>query len=110
MRCRESSEAVGFPGASALGPMADIGAQGLELLARRALGRALDLPIAFDQRQAEWRQHRAPTVLTAGLPFDRSAPANTIDLIDEIPCTLVRHVHRPPGCGDRAAAIDIFKQ
>ena len=88
----------------------DICTQGLKLFARRALGRALDLPIPGYQRLTKRSQHGAAAVLAAGLPLDRGLLADAIDFIDQIPCPLVGHVHGPPGRGNRTAAVDVFEQ
>src|SRR6267142_1348312 len=99
----------GLSAGSLLWP-ADILAQCLKLLARRAGGIAFDLAVARDQRRAERRQHRAATVLAAGLPFHRGLAADAVDLVDQIPGALVGHVHRAAGGRDRAAGLDILQQ
>src|SRR5258708_15147115 len=52
-----------FPRAS------DIRPQRQQLLAHRARSVPFDLAVARDQRDAEWRQHRAAAILAAGLAF-----------------------------------------
>src|SRR5687767_299028 len=89
---------------------ADIAAQSLQLLARRARGVAFDLAVALDQRDAERRQHRAAAVLAAGLPLDGGLPADAVDLVDQIPCPLVRHLHRAARGRNRAAGVDVLQQ
>src|SRR6188474_1656004 len=104
-----ASAAVFFLAAPGLLWPSDLAAQGSKLLARRAGGVPLDLAISRDQRSAKRRQRGATAVLPAGLPLDRGLPAHAVDLVDEVPCPLVGHVHRPSGGRNRPANLDILQ-
>src|SRR5260370_24217176 len=73
--------------------MSDVGPQRLEIPAHRVGGGALDLAVARDQRDAERGEHRAATILAAGLPFHRGLASDAVDLVDQIPRPLVGHIH-----------------
>src|SRR5450755_1234867 len=81
--------------------------------ARRSLRTArvaFDFAVTRHQGHAERRQDRATAVFAAGLAFDGGMPADTIDLVDQIPRPLVGHVHRAARGRDRAATLDIFQK
>ena len=81
-----------------------------KLLVGRALYGALDFPVTRDERKAKRREDSAAAVLATRLPLDGVAPADTIDLVHQVPRPLVGHVHRPARGGDRTAGTNILKQ
>ena len=97
-------------GSSALRTNDNIRAQGMKLLARRTRGRSLDFPIAGYQQEPERRQHGTAAILAALLSFDRSAPADAIDFIDQVPRVPVRHFHSPTRARDRTAGMNLLQQ
>jgi hypothetical protein len=101
--------ALGYTG-SGLPASAHICSQRLQFLAGCALGRTLDFSVARNKGQTERRQHGAAAISATRLTFHRRAPADTVDLVDEIPGSLVGHVHRAPRSRNRAAGAYILKQ
>jgi hypothetical protein len=44
------------------------------------------------------------------LPLDGGLPADAVDLVHQIPCPLVGHVHRAPRGRNRAAGVNVFQE
>src|ERR1700730_5600796 len=99
-----------FPSGSSLLRPSNVRPQRQKLLADRARRVAFDFAITRHQGHAERRQDRAAAVLAAGLALDGATPAETIDLVHQIPRPLVGHVHRAARGRDRAATLDIFQK
>jgi aldehyde dehydrogenase (NAD+) len=89
--------------------LADVAAQRGEFLAHCGRCVTLDLAVARDQRVSERRQRGAAAVLAAGLALHRRLAADAVDLVDEIPGTLVRHVHGAAGRRDRTELADFLQ-
>jgi hypothetical protein len=44
------------------------------------------------------------------LPLDSGVAKSSVDLIDQIPRPLVRHIHGATGRRDRSASVNLLKQ
>src|SRR5216683_7578797 len=93
-----------FPRAS------NFGLQRLKLLVRCIRRGTFDPSVPSNERRAEGCEYCPAAVFASGLPLNRSMPADAIDLINQVPCALVGHIHRAPRRRNRTTCLDLFEQ